>query len=438
MIIGGEEGNGVRSNRSGETLGATPTHALLRLVALAAAVLAACGTPESPAPASKSRPVRPPPSPPSLVRSKDHAPPPSVRWQVTLAEVSLARYRAEWPVASPALTREGALVVGVAGALVELGPDGQVRWRHETMPRGRPVSPLVAGDGTVCGLSTFGALVLLDRQGRQITRLGGMGGETDLVGNPAQGHDGRLYVPGAALWAFSSPPEARSAWVCRLDSRRRWYGVSVGADETVYAATDDRVLRAVRRDGTVRWSLPLDGGPRSAPAIGGDGTLYVGGASGHLNAVSAEGRLLWTYSAGGPVVAPPVIGADGTIYVGSDDRRLHAVTALGTARWTFEAGGPVRSSAAIARDGTVYVGSNDGRLYALRPDGTEKWSLATGGAVFSPTLLLDGTVVVASGDGVVRAVRDPGSGGLAQAPWPKWAGDLANTARAPRPASGGP
>jgi len=357
---------------------------------------------------------------------------------VTLAEVSLARYRADWPGASPALTREGTLGVGFPGGLAALGADGEVKWRYETPVRGRLVFPLVADDGTVCGLSTFGWLVFLDPQGRELPGVGGMGGERDVVGSPAQGHEGRLYVPGVtALWAFAPPPGAKSAWVCRLDRRRRWYGVSVGADETVYAATDDRVLRAVRRDGSVRWSLPLDGGPRSAPAVDRSGSLYVSDARGHLQSVSAEGRILWTYVAGGPVVAPPVIGADGTVYVGSDDRKLHAVTALGTARWTFEAEGPIRSAAAIARDGTVYVGSNDGRLYAVRPDGTEKWSLATGGAVFSPTLLLDGTVVVASGDGVVHAVRDPGSGGLAEAPWPKWAGDLANSARAPRPSGDG-
>ena len=188
----------MRSNRSREAASPAPARLLLRVAALAAAVLAACGAPPSPAPVSRSRPSGSPagPSPPGLVPSKVHPSPPSVRWQVTLAEVSLARYRAEWPVASPALTRDGALVVGAAGALVELGTDGQVRWRHETMPRGRAVSPLVAGDGTVCGLSTFGAFVLLDRQGRQITGLGGMGGEADLVGNPAEGHDGRLYVPG--------------------------------------------------------------------------------------------------------------------------------------------------------------------------------------------------------------------------------------------------
>jgi outer membrane protein assembly factor BamB len=355
---------------------------------------------------------------------------------VTLVEVSLARYRADWPAASPALTHDGTLVVGFPGGLAALGVDGEVKWRHETM-RGYAVFPFVAGDGTLCGLTAFGSLVLLDPQGRELAGIGGMAGGKDVVGNPALGHDGRLYVPGAsALWAFGPPPRAKSAWVCRLDSKRRWHGVAVGADETVYAATDDRVLRAVRPEGTVRWSVAVGG--RAAPAIAGDGTLYVGDASGQLQAVSAEGQLLWSYAAGAAVAAPPVIGADGTVYVGSDDRKLHAVTAIGTRRWAFETEGPVRSAAAVGRDGTVYVGSNDGRLYALRPDGSEKWSLATGGAVHSPTLLLDGTVVVTSGDGVVRAVRDPGSGGLADAPWPKWARDLENTARAPRPRAGVP
>ncbi len=424
----------MRSSRGGGRAsgrGSTP----LRLLALAAAALAACGPP----PASKGRSgVRPSrPSPPAPLSAKPHPPPPSVRWQATLADVPLARYRAEWPVASPALTPEGILVVGVAGALVGLGTDGQARWRHETTPTGHRPYPVVTHDGAIGGLTAAGWLAFLDRQGRQTDALGGMGGEKD-VGSPAVGHEGRLYVPGGtALWALSAPPSPRSAWLCKLSPPRTWCGVAVGADETVYAATFDGTLRAVRRDGTVRWSLPLAGGPRSAPAIGGGGTLYVGGAQGHLRAVSPEGRLLWEYAAGGPVIAPPVIGADGTVYVGSDDRRLHAVTALGTLHWTFETDGPIRSAAAVARDGTVYVGSNDGRLYALRSDGTEKWSLATGGAVFSPTLLPDGTVVVASGEGVVHAVRDPGSGGLAGAPWPKWAGDLANTARAPRPPGDG-
>jgi len=428
----------VRLTRSREAVSAPRAGSSVRLAVVCAVALAACGSPQSPGPVSGSRPGGPParPSPTSLLPAKVHPSPPSVRWQATLSDVSLARYRAEGPVPSPALTPDGTLVFGFAGALFGLGMEGQLRWRQEATPLKTHVYPVVAGDGTIGGLSTFGWLVLLDRHGRQITAVGGMGGEKE-VGSPAIGHDGHFLVPGARqLWAFSAP-ELRSAWRCRLSSSRRWYGAAVGADDTVYAATDDDTLRAVRKDGTIRWSLPLDGGPRSAPAIGSDGTLYVGGASGHLRAASPEGRLLWDYSAGGPVVAPPVIGPDGTIYVGSDDKKLHAVTALGAPRWSFEADGPIRSAAAVAQDGTVYVGSNDGRLYALRADGTEKWSLATGGAVFSPTLLVDGTVVVASGDGVVRAVRDPGSGGLAVAPWPKWARDLANTARAPRPASGG-
>jgi outer membrane protein assembly factor BamB len=276
----------------------------------------------------------------------------------------------------------------MSGTLFGLGLDGQLRWRYAATPLAGPIYPLVPGDATIAGLTTGGLLMLVDSQGRQIT---GVGGAATGAGNPGMGHDGSFYIPGSsALWAF-------------------------------------------RKDGTLRWSLPLDKGPRSAPAIDGNGTLYVGDASGHVRAVSAEGRVLWTYEAGGPVVAPPVIGSDGTIYVGSDDKKMHAITSAGASRWTFESDGPIRSAAAVARDGTVYVGSNDGRLYALRSDGSEKWSLAVPGAVFSPTILFDGTVVFASGDGVVRAVPDRGSGGLANAPWPKWACDLANTSRAPRP-----
>lgn len=352
-----------------------------------------------------------------------------MRWQVTVAEISLARYRAEVPVASPAMTPTGTLVVGMSGMLHGLGLDGAVRWSYAPSPVRGPLYPLVPSDTIVAVLTDGGHLMLADAQGRQITGAGGGG---IAAGNPGMGHDGSFYVPGSsALWALSPAPDLRNTSRCTVKSR--WYGVAVGADDTAYAATEDGTLRAVRKDGTVRWSVPFDGGPRSAPAIDGNGTLYVGGAKGQVRAVSAEGEVLWTYEAGGPVVAPPVIGSDGTVYVGSDDKKLHAMTPAGGSRWTFETEGPIRSAAAVAGDGTVYVGSNDGRLYALRSDGSEKWSLAVPGAVFSPTILLDGTVVFASGDGVVRAVTDRGNGGLADAPWPKWACDLANTSRAPRP-----
>ena len=401
---------------------------LVRLAALGAASLAACGSP--PAPVAES-PASPPPVPPSvsiLPAPKDHPSPPPLRWEVTLAEIALARYRADAPVPSPAVTPTGTLVVGMSRTLFGVGLDGTVRWRVEAMSARGPLYPLVPSDTTIAVLNDTGILTVVDSQGRQITAVGGAstGG-----GNPGLGHDGSFYIPGSrALWAFSPPPALRDAW---RYSGSRWYGVAVGADDTVYAATDGGTLHAVRKDGTPRWSLPLDRGPRSAPAIDGEGTLYVGDASGHVRAVSAEGRVLWTYDAGGPVVPPPVIGSDGTIYVGSDDKKLHALTSAGASRWTFETDGPIRSAAAVAQDGTVYVGSNDGRLYALRSDGSEKWSMAVPGAVFSPTILLDGTVVFASGDGVVRAVPDRGNGGLASAPWPKWACDLANTSRAPRP-----
>ena len=166
----------MRLTRSREAMSAPRAGSSVRLAVVCAVALAACGSPQAPGPVSGRRPGGPParPSPTSLFPAKVHPSPPSVRWQATLSDVSLARYRAEGPVPSPALTPEGTLVVGFAGALLELGMEGQLRWRQEAPTLKTHVYPVVAGDGTIGGLSTFGWLVLLDRQGRQIIRGGSL------------------------------------------------------------------------------------------------------------------------------------------------------------------------------------------------------------------------------------------------------------------------
>jgi outer membrane protein assembly factor BamB len=359
---------------------------------------------------------------PEPERAPAHRPPPALRYEVLLHPPRTASGRG---VASPAWNGTH-LYVGGERALVEVAPDGTVT-RHAS-PFAEGGYPLVADDGRVWMLETTGMLATFDDEGRFRSHFGGAG---NVAGAAAISHDGGVFVPSehGEIWAFDLRPAPRSRW--RAEGRGTFQGLAVGADDTVYGASMDDVLRAVKPDGGSRWGYELPGGPRSAPAIGEDGRLYVGGT--RLRALSAFGELAWERDLQSPVRSQAVLSPDGMVYVGSEDGRVHAVTSDGRPVWSFPTGGPVRSAAAIAADGTVYVGSHDGRLYALHPTGTEKWSLPTEGPVGSPTVLPDESVVFTSADGRLRSVVDLGNGGLARGGWPKWAGNLANTARAARP-----
>jgi outer membrane protein assembly factor BamB len=59
----------------------------------------------------------------------------------------------------------------------------------------------------------------------------------------------------------------------------------VGGDGTVYVASDDRNLYAVRPDGSMLWALPLSGPALNPPTIGADGTLYLTTTEGELLAI---------------------------------------------------------------------------------------------------------------------------------------------------------
>ena len=113
--------------------------------------------------------------------------------------------------------------------------------------------------------------------------------------------------------------------------------------------------------------------------------------------------------------------------MGSYDRYLYAINPDGSLKWKFRTADYIYSSPAISSDGTIYVGSFDGYLYAINPDGSLKWKYETDSAIFSgPTIGDDGTIYVGSYDGYLYAIQGE-SGGLADAPWPKFGKNNRNT-----------
>ena len=81
-----------------------------------------------------------------------------------------------------------------------------------------------------------------------------------------------------------------------------------------------------------------------SPAVGADGTIYVASQDHRLHAIGADGRPKWSYLTQGELVTSPAIDGKGVIYIGSLDRRMYAITATGDLLWQFAADNSIRSS----------------------------------------------------------------------------------------------
>src|SRR5437667_380260 len=109
---------------------------------------------------------------------------------------------------------------------------------------------------------------------------------------------------------------------------------------------------------------------RCSPVVGPDGTIYAGSNDKVLYAIRPDGTQKWSVGFNA-LVAGLAIGADGAIYAttGFGEARLYAINPDGTTRWSFQAGSYIFGSPAVGSDGTIYFGCFDQNLYAVNPDG---------------------------------------------------------------------
>lgn len=165
-------------------------------------------------------------------------------------------------------------------------------------------------------------------------------------------------------------------------------------DRTVYFGVENGELFAMSTGkGQVRWSTPLGGAIKAAPAYYG-GKLFVGDYGGYMNAVDAEtGELVWQSGSLGPgfggsgaFYSTPAV-AYGRVYAGNNDARVYSYdTSNGDLAWSYSTGGYAYSGPTVANTKhsppTVFIGSFDGNVYALdAKDGSVRWSRSAGGQV---------------------------------------------------------
>ena len=175
--------------------------------------------------------------------------------------------------------------------------------------------------------------------------------------------------------------------------------LAVVAGWLVWHAITPSAVRPPAAEFQKKWDVTTPGKGRisGALALGADGTIYAASEDGFLYALDAAGNLQWEFFAG-PMQAAPAVGTDGTIYVTNSAEQIFAINHNGTQQWTA-GGGPFADKdmghIAAALDENYLYTPWRGGLRALRlTTGRSDWDAGYGfkrsGAV---SVLTNGVIV---------------------------------------------
>lgn len=188
------------------------------------------------------------------------------------------------------------------------------------------------------------------------------------------------------------------------------YGLTLGADGALYAATDTGWLHTLEpTQGSLYGSLDLHkyGTFHQPPAVTPLGTFLVGDNQALSAILPSTQTLTVTWSAetlGIPTTPPMVIEGLDRVLVGTQQGWVHGFTAS-TGEWALPllVNSPVYPIVGMATDGTrIYAVTGNGVLYVWDTAGTLLWSVDTGIAT-SAAPLTDGVyVLLANQAGEVR------------------------------------
>jgi outer membrane protein assembly factor BamB len=205
------------------------------------------------------------------------------------------RFVADWGCrASPAIGPDGTIyVMGGQDMLFAVNPDGTEKWVFllDLANQMSFASPTVDTDGTIyIAAEDFdtGFLYAVNSNGTRKWCYTVPGSYRVLRSSPAIAPDGTIYVgtksggpgtpaqllafytDGTLKWAFDVPQVTQTA-------DDIYCSPTVATDGTIYFGAETGSLYSVNPDGTLKWSLPLQGGNNwSSPALLNDGTLYIG------------------------------------------------------------------------------------------------------------------------------------------------------------------
>jgi outer membrane protein assembly factor BamB len=145
------------------------------------------------------------------------------------------------------------------------------------------------------------------------------------LGLVALADDGTAYVSdGKYLFAVNRSGDAK--WRFQTEEGVILTPI-VGPDGTVYFTTSSH-LYALNPGGTVKWNVPVPKWCRTSPALAEDGTIYIGGDGG-ITALHSDGSEKWTISSmkvgGIGFPGSPTISPDGMIIASCGYNQICAI-----------------------------------------------------------------------------------------------------------------
>ena len=240
---------------------------------------------------------------------------------------------------SPALGADGTIYIGSRdGNYYAIEPDGRQSWKFPTGQYYTDMPAVIGSEGTIL-VSAAGTIHALKRNGEERWQkaLG-----TSMSGvSMAIGRGGRIYAsiaelgPGRTLlFALSHRGEMIWEFACgNITAVANPCFPVIARDGTIYLATPDSFLYAIREDGTLQWKVPATRS-QSAPTLSSDGKIYLNSSwDFRLLAYNTDGVLEWEQKLGvngasGLMSSFPTL-KDGVIYIGSGDRKVYAIRASG-------------------------------------------------------------------------------------------------------------
>jgi outer membrane protein assembly factor BamB len=276
-------------------------------------------------------------------------------------------------------------VAGQNGKLYAIDDYGDVRWTHTT---DAPVysTPVVGYSGKIYVCSEDGLVYALGSDGSELWSFE-TAGPAELNGailtTPVIERNGAVYIAGLYdpnLYALDAN-NGSVKWVCSFASAgdpnstnggQLFAPPAIGPDGTIYQTLiNDPNLYAIDPcTGSILWSTSLQLDPNanssgwSSPAVGPDGTIYVSFDDPYLRAVRPNGTIKWTTRLGVVGGFTISVDRDGFIYAASDDGYVCVVNPDGQEISRFK-GNDWVTFPAIADDGTLIVSDSNNRVWAI-------------------------------------------------------------------------
>lgn len=220
----------------------------------------------------------------------------------------------------------------------------------------------------------------------------------------------------SAQAAVTGPQRGTVKWMAHLGPTTE--GPSIGADGTIYEASDAGVLHAIN-PGTGRdlWTFdghgPIGGDLSTTAAVLPDKTIVWPGSHDTVFGLSPQGRLLWTVKLAG-VPLSPAVQSSTDLYVMTESGSLNAIRVTGgkaALRWKLPLGKSSFGSPVIRRDGVIET-TVDNSLVAVKDKGGKAavvWRFTVSKQVeVSPAVSSDGTSVLGTDDGFEYGVSASG------------------------------